>query len=221
MFQDINASDVRCVSWILWNITDPEALDTATRMASAVHWFEGGHYVEPPYNLIVSSLEACFDSTGKVYPGLRDRVYYSAQSVLWIYIRTVCVSEDSVPKFPLPTISYDETSLDNDLKHLLNIYNGLDTPGILTRMYELIPGLTPAYLGWNSNALLHLSWAMQRIPNSIPQHGLDRDWNVIPLNAALNRLLTSCTFLDWTIGEEVLKIQDKSYVVSYLYSTSH
>jgi len=31
-----NAGDVRCVSWILWNITDPEALDAAIRLAGTV-----------------------------------------------------------------------------------------------------------------------------------------------------------------------------------------
>lgn len=222
--QDMNANDVRCVSWILWNITDPKALNIATQMASTIQWFEGGPGVEPPYNLIVSALKACFDSTGKIYPGLRDRAYYSAQSILWIHICATCVSAKCSLKFPLPIISHDAESLDHDLKHLLNIYNESDTPDLVNRMHGFIPGLTPAYLQWSSNALLHLSWAKQRIPHTHhlnPQHDLCKDWNANPLDAMLNRLLSSCIFLGWYVEEEVLKIQDKSYVISHLYPSSY
>ena len=34
--QSTNANDVWCVSWILWNITDPEALDAAVRLACTI-----------------------------------------------------------------------------------------------------------------------------------------------------------------------------------------
>ena len=43
-----NAGDVRCISWILWNITDPDALDAAVRLAGMVRWFEDGLNVETP-----------------------------------------------------------------------------------------------------------------------------------------------------------------------------
>jgi hypothetical protein len=84
-----NAGDVRCISWILWNITDPEALDAAVRLAGAVRWFEDGLDVEPPYDQIITTLRGCFDSTRKVYPGSRDRAYYSAQAALWIHVRAL------------------------------------------------------------------------------------------------------------------------------------
>jgi len=48
-----NASDARCVSWILRNITDPEALDAAIRLPGEIRWFEDGIYVDLPYDLIV------------------------------------------------------------------------------------------------------------------------------------------------------------------------
>jgi hypothetical protein len=35
-----NANDVRCVSWILRNITDPEALDATIRFTGTIRWFE-------------------------------------------------------------------------------------------------------------------------------------------------------------------------------------
>jgi hypothetical protein len=41
-----NANDVRCVSWILRNITDPEALDAAIRLAGTIRWFDDGINVD-------------------------------------------------------------------------------------------------------------------------------------------------------------------------------
>ena len=73
VIQKENTTDVRCVSWMLRNITDPEALDAAIRFAATVRWFEDGVNFEPPYDLIVSVLEGCFDSTASLYPGLAYR----------------------------------------------------------------------------------------------------------------------------------------------------
>ena len=67
-----NADDVRCVSWILRNITDPEALDAAIRLAGTIRWFDDGILVDPSYDLIVSTFNACFDVTRRLYPGPRD-----------------------------------------------------------------------------------------------------------------------------------------------------
>jgi len=119
--RNINAGDVRCVSWILWNITDPEALDAAIWLAGTVWWFEDGLDVEPPYDQIVSNLKGCFDSNGRIYAGSRDRAYHSAQAVLWIHICAMCISEEFGERFPLQTIVHDATSLDLDLNYLLEI----------------------------------------------------------------------------------------------------
>ena len=100
--QNTNAKDVRCVSWILRNITDPEALDAAIRFAGTVRWFEDGLDVEPPYQIIVSAFDTCFDSTGTVYPGLSDRAYHSARAILWIHIRAMCKTQEFARNFPLP-----------------------------------------------------------------------------------------------------------------------
>jgi len=131
ILQNTNANDVHCVWWILWNITDPEALAISIWLASVIWWFEDGLRVEPPHSLIVSSLEGCFNSTGKMYTGLRDSAYYSAQYILWIHVCAMCLLEGPTPKFPLPSIPHDPTSLDPDLKHLLGIYSGLNTLDIL------------------------------------------------------------------------------------------
>ena len=204
-----NANDVRCVSWILWNITDSEALNAAIQLASTIRWFEDGLDVEPPYNLIISTLKSCIDSTGEIYPGSRNRAYYSAQAVLWIHIRAMCVSEEFALKFPLPTIPYSDASLDRDLRHLLGSYSAHDPLRIIQHLYTIHPGLTPIYFQWTSNVLLHLSWANQGVPNMYPVHQ-DSSQDTIPFNATLNRLLTSCVFLGQPVKEEVLRIQDKT-----------
>ena len=131
-----NANDVRCTSWILRNITDPEALDAAIRFAATVRWFEDGIDIEPPYGLIVSNLEACFDSTARLYPGLAVRAYHSAQAALWIHIRAMCISDKLSRKFPLPIIRCDTTSLHHDLADILGVYRGLDTPEVIAWMHK-------------------------------------------------------------------------------------
>ena len=45
--QTRNTNNVRCVFWILRNVTDPEALDAAIRLAGIIWWFEDGIDVKP------------------------------------------------------------------------------------------------------------------------------------------------------------------------------
>ena len=80
--RETNTNDVRCVSGILRNITDPEALHAAIRLAGEILWFDGGIDVDPPYDVIVSTFETCFDSTGRLNPGSRDRAYYSGRAMM-------------------------------------------------------------------------------------------------------------------------------------------
>jgi hypothetical protein len=114
-----NTDDVRCVSWILRSITDPEALDAAIRLAGEIRWFDDGVNVNPPYDLIVSTFEACFDSTGTLYPGSRDRAYYSGRAMMWIHTLAMCKSEEFASTFPLPNTEYTTPAPDPDLEHLL------------------------------------------------------------------------------------------------------
>ena len=214
--QSANANDVRCVSWILWNITDPEALDAAIRLAGVIRWFEDGLDVEPPYDLIISTLKACFDPSGKIYPGLRDRAYYSACAIMWIHIRAFYKPTESEHRFPFPTIHYDPTPLDDDLRLLLGISDYQSTSDILARMSYISPAFTPAHLQWASNVRLHLCWVKQSTLGAYNINIIGSDpWAVgqgrcvIPLNAFLNHLLASCIILGWPINEDVLKIQDK------------
>jgi len=214
-----NADDVLCVSWILRNITDPEALDAAIRLAATIRWFDDGINVDPPYDLIVSTFKACFDLTGKLYPGSRDRAYHSGRAMMWIHTLSVCKSEEFGNRFPLPNTEYVALGLDHDLEHLLLVSRLTSSEWCILRLLAINPEHTPSHLQWISNVLLHLAWANQTT--------LDREfilWYIpgvretkitLPPDAALGRLLTWCIFLDSPVEEEVLKIQDKSYDISF------
>jgi len=220
-----NVNDVRCVSWILRNITDPEALDAAIRLAGTIRWFEDGTNVGPPYDLIVSTFEACFDSIGRLYPGSRDRAYYSGRAITWIHTLAMCQSEEFARTFPLPTAGGTPTGIDFDLHHLLLV--SMDWSAGARFAYFLIvhPGNTPSHLQWISNVLLHLAWANRTTPDfeHFWHHIPSTDRTTLPLDAILNRLLAWCISLGSPVEEEALKVQDKSCGISrsFLSRSSH
>ena len=206
-----NANDVHCVSWILRNITDPEALDAAIRLAGVVRWFDDGTNDNLPYDLIVSTYEACFDSARKLYPGSRDRAYYSGRAIVWIRTLAMCKSEEFASRFPPHDTAYKTRGLDPDLKNILQVNAWAWAIGQLTIDLEH----TPSHSEWVSDVLLRHYWADRT--GLDPEGILDRISDTIetntslPLNAILNRLLVWCIFLGLPAGEEVLEIQDKSY----------
>jgi hypothetical protein len=215
--QRTNTSDVQCVSWILWNITDPEALDTAIQLAATIQWFQDGLNTEPPYDLMISTLKGCFGSTGKIHPGARDRAYSSAQAILWIYICAKCASKEFPPKYTLPIIHFSTEFLDCDLTNLLQIYHHQDTSYILSWMFCYIDKGPPISSQWISNALLHLSWANQSVPGVFSQllGCWLRNQQTPPMNTMLNYLLLAPILLGQPIDEGVLKVQDRSYVTFF------
>jgi len=213
-----NANDARCVSWILRNVTDPEALDTAIRLAGTVRWFENGTDIKPPYDLVVSTLEACFDSTGNLYPWLEDRAYYSARAIIWIRIRAMCVSEKFAQNFPPLCPQRLTMGPFSGLGKLLHIIYSVREIYTIACLLRDIPQQesTPLHSQWSSDALLHLSWAKRGVPNAFNVIRRE-DWvsDAIPMNPMLNCLLAFCVFLGWPVEEEVLMIQDKSYAVPH------
>jgi len=213
-----NADDVLCVSWILRSITDPEAIDAALPLAGEIRWFDDGVNVNPPYDLILSTFEACFDSTRKLYPGSRDRAYYSGRAILWIHTLAMRKSYDFVRDFPLPNVEYTTPVPDPDLEELLqaNCYNPDPSP---PRIHSRInQDQTPSHLEWFSNLLLHRPPVD---PTGQYRHYINI-WSsnpyatntTIPLNTALNRILVWCTNFGLPVEEEALKVQDKSYNIS-------
>ena len=213
-----NANDARCVSWIIRNITDPEAFDAAIRLAGTIRWFDGPD-IDVPYDSIVSTFEACFDPSRRLYPGSRDRAYYSRRAVLWIHVLATCKSNGFADKFPLSKKYYEGTGLDPDLRHLLSVnrVHMYETQSIAW-LLETNPEHTASHTQWASNVLLHYGWASR----SISHHGgVQRSISnahetntIIPLNGVLNRLLMWCIFLGSPPAEEVLVVQNKSYDTS-------
>ena len=214
-----NANDVRCVSWILRNITDSETLYAAIRLAGTIRWFDGPD-VDVPYDSIVSTFEACFDPSGKLYPGSRDRAYYSGRAMVWTHDLARCKSEEFAGRFPLSSIYHQGSGLDPDLGHLLRVNlprwsAGWDIKWLL----EIDPQHTPSHTQWVSNALLHYCWASRShtdyegILNWIPH--VHETTAIIPLNVTLNRLLVWCILLESPPAEEALMVQNKLYDASY------
>ena len=209
-----NANDVGCVSWILWNITDPEALDAAVRLAGTIRWFDEGAEADPPYDLIASTFEACFDPAGKLYPGSRDRAYYSGRAMVWIRVLAGCKSRDLSLRFPLSHAKYGGPGLDPDLRHLLHINQDIvfDCVGLVERL-AIDREHTPSHAQWISDVLLHYSRGArsQLIRWGVLDRFPDAHQTKATINVTLNRLMMWCLFLDSPPAEEASKVQNKSY----------
>ena len=209
-----NASDAQCVSWVLRNIADPEALGAAIWLVGTIRWFDDGVNADLPCDLIVSTFEGCFDSTGNLYPGSRDRAYHPGWAMMWIHTLAMCESERFASAFPLPSTEYSAPGLDVNLRHLLQINVALHVSFYLADLLNIDQQYTSSHSQWVSNVLLHLSWAKRTplhsefIPRKI----------TIPLNATLGRLLAWCVSLGSPVEEEALKVRDKSYDISSVYS---
>jgi len=210
-----NANDIRCVSWILGNITDPEATDAAIRLAGTIRWFEDGIDVEPPYDVIFSTFKSCFYFSDKVYPGSMDRAYYSMRAILQIHVFATCRSQEFAHRFPLPRISGDAGDPGGYLTAILELYRCLRLGEIRTLYsHGLPPTASPAHLRWAANLLVQFAWTKRR-PGGIPRSDIDsvwfkcQFWDELPPSAVLNCLLVWCIVLGGHIDEKVLKIEDK------------
>jgi len=186
-----------------------------------IRWFDDGTNFGLPYYLIVSTFEACFDSTRTLYPGSRDRAYYSARAMMWIRTLAMCKSEEFARTFPLPSVECMTPAPDPDLGHLLQVNpETWDADYYIERLLRIDPGHTPLHSQWISNLLLHYSWANRtKLDHELILYCVSKTHGTkttIPLNATLNRLLVWCTFLGSPVEEEALKVQDKSYGTSRL-----
>ncbi|KAF9789723.1 hypothetical protein BJ322DRAFT_553515 [Thelephora terrestris] len=209
-----NANNARCVSWILRYITDPEARDAAIRLAGIIWWFEDGIKVKPLYKSIVSTFRTCFGSNMELFPKMRDRAYYSGQAILWIYTLAVCKSMEDM--FPLPTSNYTTPESDPDLTQLLSVFQRKGHRLVTKALLHVDEAYTPLHSQWISRILLHLSWPSHAVtlarfdhPDLFKLH-LRNVKPSTPLDAVFNRLLMCCNLLGTTVGDEVLKIEDKS-----------
>ena len=115
-----NVDNAHCVNWILQNITDPEAINSAICLAGTIRWFDGDPNCNPPFTVIVGTFEACFDSTGQLHPGMRDQVYFSARAIPQINLRARAQSHGLASKYPIQAIpSTSSQHTDPDLHHII------------------------------------------------------------------------------------------------------
>ena len=204
-----NTNDVRCVSWILRNITDPEALDAAIRLAGEIWWFDDGLDVNPPFDLIVSVYDACFDSGSTLYPGSRDRAYYSGRAILWIHALAVCKFPELAKSFSPPQQFCAVPGYESDLNHLICACANLRRNSWFGGLFLIWSShYTPSHVDWVSNLLLHLSRASRAgLDFGIdPSHiSLTHEITALPINY----LITWCILLGSPIEEDILKFQDE------------
>ena len=229
IIQKKNTDNVRCVSWILDDITDPEALDVAIQLAGSIRWFDDEINVKPLYDLIISTFDICFGSNGVVHPGSRNRAYYSGLAILWIHTLAVCESEDVAPTFLLPTRHYQASSSDHELQQVVSAFQSASLPESLMYGTRRLEEYKLPHSRWISNVLLHLTWATQTRPSF---HSPSLQAILLGVNAStpydvlFNLLLACCNSLGSPVEKDVLKIQDKSYDISdpcspsYLYHCS-
>jgi hypothetical protein len=207
-----NADNARCVYWTIRNITDPEAIDSAIRLAGTIRWFDGDVDVDPPFEFIVSTFEACFDSARKPYPGMSDRAYSSGRAILRINKAAELRSQEFASKYPIPShYGYSEAKgVNKDLSRVLSLSSGV--PFLEKFDYSFL-GSTPARSMWMSN--LHVDVARTGlIPHA--RTTLSTTKGITPLGHAIdaNTILSRFISLGGLVEEETFWADDKSYVVA-------
>jgi hypothetical protein len=205
-----NADNARCVCWIIRNITDPEAIDSAIRLAGTIRWFDGDVDVDPPFEFIVSIFEACFDSAKKPYPGMGDRAYFSGRAILHI---NATATQECAFNYPIPRgyNRYTTKVTNKNLYCVLYWLSRLQFIDITLDPSSL--GSTPAHSMWMSNLHVDITLADPAFFTSIT---LSTTKDITPLGHATdaNALLSWCIYLGGLVQEETLWADDKSYVVT-------
>ena len=212
-----NMDNGDCVSWVLRSITDPEALDAAIRLAGTIRWFDGDSDHDPPFDVIVSAFEACFDSTKQPYPGMTDRAYFAARAVLQINMRARIQSHEHASKYPIPTISSTPLqSADVDLHHIVYMLErnaGTSGPAL---SFPYSTHGTRAHGLWCSNLLVDLVRA-----GLFP---INNFWTIRAAARTDHRPAIANVLVMWYLllgghtEEETLWAVDKSYAVVSLLS---
>ena len=218
-----NTDNARCVSWVLKNITDPEALDAAIRLAGTIRWFERGIDVKRLYDLFIFTFDSCFGSDGTLHQGLENRAYYSGRAILWIHTLAVCKSEEFAHAFSFPTRDYGRLPSHHDFGQLLYVFQSTEPYDVIIKLL-INYGRTHPHLQWTSSVLLHLSWVTRNRPCFVLgfRNSVLRDVDAgTPLDIVFNLLLMCCNLLGSPVEEHVLKLQDKSYGVSDHCSSSY
>ena len=220
-----NRADARCINWILDRITDPEAIDSALRLACTIRWYDDGVDSQPSYEDLNSVLIGCFGFDGKVRPGMRNRAYDSARVIGRLYVLAWAKSETlagtMIPLQPPSRWAANATE-DYDLRSTLCLLYAFSHGGDPPISEEDFVGISTAHTTWVSDLLLHFEWARRDnyetvlfLPALLLRQKLP-----FPAIAVANILMTACVSLGWPINEEALLIDDKSYVHGTMPCTS-
>jgi len=211
-----NTDNMRCVCWVLRNITDQEAIDSAIRLAGTIRWFDGNLNHDPPFDLIVSTFEACFDSSKQLYPGMRDRAYFSARAILQINAGARIQPYESASKYPIPGVSSSAPQhTDHDLHHILRMLRRNFNSERPILEFPKVGENTQNHLLWASNLFVDLTHVG---PNPI----LESYKSYLSMAVADHRAMIANTLLMWymflggRIEDETLWAADKSYAVGPL-----
>ena len=212
-----NADNARCVCWVLRNITDPEAIDSAIRLVGTIQWFDGDSNIDPPLDLIVFSFKACFDSARQLYPGMRDWVYFSARAILQIITNARTQSHERASRYPIPDIprwGFRET--DPDLDHVFFMLTINPHSGRPTFNFPTVGTNTHAHLLWTSNLFVDLTrMGPNPILTSYGSYLSAATANHHPTIA--NTLLVWYMLLGGHVGEETFWAVDKSCAATLLF----
>ena len=202
-----NTHNARCVCWVLRDLTDPEALDSGIRLAGDIRWFNDDSDRGPPFDVIVSAFNVCFDSTKQLYPGMRERAYFSARAILQINARARVRFGKHTLRYSIPTISSTSVpSTDHDLHHLVSMLErnrnlNNDKPVLY---FPEIKNHTRAHLLWTSNLFFDLAQV-----DSNPILGPDGPYLSPAVTndqtMIVNTLLVWCILLGGRVKEETLR----------------
>ena len=208
-----NAANARCVCWIIRNITDPEAIESAIRLAGTIRWFDGDVDVDPPFDFIVSTFEACFDSAKQPYPGMMDQAYFAGRAILLINATARFRSQECAFKYPIPRDCPRYALADKDLHRVLHWLAREQCIG--TTLDPSLLGSTPTHSMWMSNLHVDITRAD---PNFFTCITLSMANNITPLGRATdaNTILSWCISLGGHVQEETFWAHDKSFVVTPL-----
>ena len=210
-----NADNARCVCRLLWDIADPEAIDSAIRLPGDIRWFDGDFDHEPPYDLIVYTFERCFSSTQQLHPGMRDRAYFSARAILKIHAGAKLQSRELAFRYPIPTgYSSPFQHTDPDFHHIIRMLECNSGPSGPTLDFPRRGENTPTHLLWMSNLFLDLTRVGQN--PTLKSYESYLSAAAADLQIIVNTLVMWYTFLGGRVEDEIFWVIDKSYVTVLL-----
>ena len=210
-----NRADARCINWILYRITDPDAINAALRLACTIRWYDDGVDSQPSYEELNSVFFGCFGFDGRVHPGMRNRAYDCARVIGRLFVlawaRSELLAFTRVPPRP-PSRWIANATDDPDLRSILSLLSGFSYGGEPPISEEDFAGISTAHTIWVSDLLLHLEWARRDNYETVLFRPalLLRQKLPLPAIAVANILMAACISLGWHVNAEVLLVDDKS-----------